>query len=570
MRLWARLGSRPALLVLLSALGIAMWTGATWGWQAWHRSGQALPDLLFRTQDMPALLMVMLGLILCVPFVNDAHQGSARDGGWARNPRTIISLVLIFAALAWAGRYVIFQDYALSRDEEVAEFAASYMREWMIARPIPAQWVDYRRAIMPEFFLPFGADHHWASAYLPFNSAVRASCAWLGDANLSGPLFLVIGLIALWRIALRLFPDRVDVVAVVMVMALTSTQLLVTGMTSFAMTGHFALNMLWLACVLRDSRWSHAAAGIVALIAAGLHQWHFPLLFLLPFLLWFALQRRWVVLMFHALVLAAIIVMWAKLWPAFLGAHLGPPADVMPAAGVADKLGSLFARLNKWHPLLHMSRFLAWNNVLLLPLACVAMATMRWRSALRGEAIVLPLALGCVVVSVLAIDQGYGWGYRYLHGYVGSFALLAGYGWCRIGITSLRPIWVSALLALLTGTYLARRTHDYVQPYARSHRAIMQSDAQVVLVDPRGGRFVTDVVRGSEGNPLIEPVVMNLGWLTMARLDHLCARYDVAIFDQSDFIPLGMSGVRWGNVHIARLRARMTEIGCGRPIAHPR
>jgi hypothetical protein len=198
------------------------------------------------------------------------------------------------------------------------------------------------------------------------------------------------------------------------------------------------------------------------------------------------------------------------------------------------------------------------------------MVTMRWRSALRGQAIVLPLALGCVVVSVLAIDQGYGWGYRYLHGYVGSFALLAGYGWQRIGIGSLRTIWVSALLALLTGTYLARRTHDYVQPYAQSHRAIMNSGAQVVLVDPRGGRFVTDVVRGSDGNPLTQPVVMNLGWLTIARLDQLCARYDVAIFDQTDFLPLGVGGVRWGNAHIARLRARMAEIDCGRPIALPR
>ncbi|MEO8724241.1 MAG: MFS transporter [Sphingobium sp.] len=563
-------GSTPRPLMFCSALGLVIWTGATWGWEIWHKGGNSLADFLFRTQDLPALVMGMLGLILCVPFVIAHQQTPVKDGSWALNPRIILPAILGFALIAWVGGYFLFHDYALSRDEEVAEMAAAYMHHGMIGWPIPARWEEYRRAIMPEFFLPYGANHVWASAYLPLNSAFRAFCGWLGDANLSAPILLVIGLAALWRVAVRLFPDRSDAVAVVMVLAGTSMQLLVTGMTAFAMTGHFAFNMLWLACVLRDSRWSHVGAGGVALLAAGLHQWHFPLLFLLPFMPWFALQRRWAVLAFHLAVLALMVILWGKLWPAYLLQHLGPPADVLPAAGVADKLGSLFARLDSWHPLLQMSRFVAWNNLLLVPLALVAAVTMPWRVALRGETIVLPLALGAIAVSVLAMDQGYGWGYRYLHGFIGSLALLAGYGWVRLGHHSLRPVMAAALIALLTGTFLAKRAQDYVLPYAKSYRAITQSRFDVVLVDPRGGWFVTDVVRGKNGNPLGHPVVMNIDQLSVGALDRLCDRYSIGVFDQSAFLPLGIGALRWGDSYIATLRAHMVERGCGRIIVTAR
>src|SRR5690606_31519510 len=79
---------------------------------------------------------------------------------------------------------------------------------------------------------------------------------------------------------------------VTMVMALTSIQLIATAMTPFAMTSHFTFNLAWLALVLRGDRLGHGLAAIVALLAAGLHQWHFPLLFIGPFILWMAANRR--------------------------------------------------------------------------------------------------------------------------------------------------------------------------------------------------------------------------------------------------------------------------------------
>ena len=557
---------RVSWLMLISAISYALWLGAAWGVEVEWLKGRTIGHVFFEAQDMPALAMSCVALFFGGLALRWVPKGGWR---WGDDRRMVGLLIGLVACSAWTGRYWLFGNYSLSRDEEVAEFAAKAIRDGWLARPIPPEWLDYRRAIMPEFFSPFGADKYWNSAYLPLNSAFRALCSWLGDANLSGPLFLAAGLIALWRAALRIMPEgRSDAVAVTMLMALTSTQLLVTGMTPYAMTGHFALNMVWLALMLRGDRLGHVGAGLTVLLLAGLHQYHYPLVFLTPFLLWFALSRRWGALLFHGAILALAVVIWARLWPSLLTDLYGPAADVRPSAGVADKMQSLAERLEKWRPLLYMSRFFAWNNLLLVPLALIGLWRMGWRAALRGERVALPLGLGALGMAALAIDPGYGWGYRYLHGFIGSFALLAGLGWASFRRPDSRVLSASVLIALLTGSFLMARARDYVAPYAEVHRRIMASGADVVLVDPRGGRYVTDVVRGPGSDPLGHPVVMHIGWLTPRKVDALCARYpDVAILDISTFGPMGVGIVPWGSRWIAGLRERMELRGCGRVIA---
>ena len=551
-------------LFLGGATGLALWLGATFLWHVTYRQGISLPVILFLDQDFPVLLVSLLLLALAAPF--------AEGAGW-RLPqpqaRVIVPLVVLFGLVAWAGHYALFQNYAVSRDEEVARFAAAYMREGLFARPIPVQWEPYRRAIMPEFFSPFGAADYWTAAYLPVNSAIQALFWQLGDPNLAGPVLLVGGLIALWRVALHLFPDRPDAVWVTMLLALSSTQLWVTAMTPYAMTGHFALNMIWLALVLRGGWLGHGTAGLVALVAAGLHQWHFPPIFIGPFILWMLLNRRWGVALFHSFTLVLIVLVWAKLWPGYLLHALGPPMDVRPSAGVTEKVGSLFVRLgDRWQPLVNLTRLFAWNNILMVPLAMLGIAAMRWRSALRGQEIALPLALGCLTGCALALAQGYGWGYRYAHGFIGPFCLLAGLGWARLRPAAMRPVFIGIAIAFLSTAFLVWRTHAFVAPYAASHRMIDASHADVVLIDPRGGLFVTDLVRGRDGVPG-RPMVMNLGMLTLEQVDTLCDDYVVELFDRAEFRPLGVPLARWGIGGMDALRRHMAKVGCDKPVEPP-
>ena len=463
-------------LLLAGAIGLTLWLGATFLWHVTYRQGISLAVILFLSQDFPALFGSLLLLALAAPW--------AEGKGVTLPPptaRIVVPLIVLLGLAAWAGHYALFQDYAISRDEEVARFAAAYMREGLFARPIPVEWEPYRRAIMPEFFSPFGAADYWTAAYLPVNSAIQALFWHLGDPNLAGPVLLMAGLFALWRVALHLMPDRPDAVWVTVLLGFSSSQLWITAMTPYAMTGHFALNMVWLALVLRGGAIGHGSAALVALVAAGLHQWHFPPIFIAPFILWMLLGRRWSVAAFHALTLIAIIILWAKIWPAFLLDALGAPADVRPSAGVADKVGSLFQRLgDRWQPLVNLSRFVAWNNILMVPFAMLGIAAMRWRTMIRGQEIALPLALGCLAGCVLALAQGYGWGFRYAHGFIGPFCLLAGLGWARFRPAgALRPLVIGLFVTGLASIFLVWR----IQRLCRALRRQPPADRR-----QRGGR----------------------------------------------------------------------------------
>lgn len=552
-------------LFLAGAIGLTLWLGATFLWHVTWRQGISLSVILFLDQDFPALLGALLLLALAAPFAEGRGIVLPRP-----TARIVVPLIVLLGLAAWAGHYALFQNYAVSRDEEVARFAAAYMREGMFARPIPVEWEPYRRAIMPEFFSPFGAADYWTAAYLPVNSAIQALFWQLGDPNLAGPALLMLGLFSLWRVALHLMPDRPDAVWVTMLLSFSSSQLWVTAMTPYAMTGHFALNLVWLALVLRGGAVGHLSAGLVALVAAGLHQWHFPPLFIAPFILWMLLARRWTVAVFHALTLVAIVVLWAKIWPEFLLHALGAPADVRPSAGVVDKVGSLFERLgDRWQPLVNLSRYAAWNNILMVPLAVLGFVAMHWRRAIRGQEIALPLALGCVAGCALALAQGYGWGFRYAHGYIGPFCLLAGLGWARFRPQgALRPLVIGLVITAVASIFLVWRTHEFVAPYAASHRLIDSSEADVVLIDPRGGLYVTDLVRGRNGVPG-KPMVMNLGMLTLEQVDELCRNYVVELFDRAEFRPLGVPLARWNLGRMDALRAHMKEAGCGKPVQPP-
>lgn len=552
-------------LFLAGSLGLTLWLGATFLWHVTYRHGISLPVILLLDQDFPALFGSLLLLALAALV--------AEGKGIALPPptaRIVVPVILLLGMAAWAGHYSLFQDYAISRDEEVARFAAAYMREGLFARPIPEQWEPFRRAIMPEFFSPFGAADYWTAAYLPVNSAIQALFWHLGDPNLAGPSLLMLGLFALWRIALRLMPDRPDAVWVTMLLAFSSCQLWVTAMTPYAMTGHFALNMVWLALVLRGGVLGHGGAAIVAIVASGLHQWHFPPIFIAPFILWMLLARRWAIAAFHLLTMVAIVVIWAKIWPGFLLHSLGAPTDVRPSAGVADKVGSLFQRLgDRWQPLVNLSRFFAWNNILMMPLAISGIAATRWRDAIAGRAIALPLALGCIAGCALALAQGYGWGFRYAHGFIGPFCLLGGLGWARFRPRqAVRPIIIAVAITLLSSGYLVWRTYAFVAPYAASHKLIDSSEADVVLIDPRGGLYVTDLVRGRDGVPG-RPMVMNLGMLTLNQVDLLCRDYVVELFERADFRPLGVPLARWNLSRMDTLRAHMKDVGCDKPVQPP-
>jgi hypothetical protein len=398
----------------------------------------------------------------------------------------------------------------------------------------------------------------------------------LGSPAVAGVVLAAVSLPALFGIARQLWPHRPDAAIVGVALLASSSQFLVTAMTPYAMTAHLALNLVWLWLFLRGTWPSHVMAAAIAFAACGLHQLAFHPLFAAPFLVSLVLTRRWPVAFFYGSAYGAAILFWILYWSFLLGVG-STPVDQSADVGMAYFIRRVVEMVDvetaryalMW---MNLTRFLAWQAPLLLPLAIVGVLACRGRST-----VVLHLAVGIgltlVAMLVLTPHQGHGWGYRYLHGLLGSFALLAGQGWIwltdrlapmRKQLASVLFLSIALSVSVLLPWRLAQ-VHAFIRPYAAASAAIGATDADVVVVDARNAWHGIDLVRN---DPLLKasPKVLDLASLQEQQVAEVCSRYRVAIFDENDASRLGMRlapGMPPDAVSRAgRLREAMRSLGC--------
>jgi hypothetical protein len=354
-------------------------------------------------------------------------------------------------------------------------------------------------------------------------------------------------------------------------------------MTPYAMTAHLALNLVWLWLFLRDTKYSHALAVLVAFVACGLHQVVFHPLFAAPFLLSVLRARRWKLAGFYAASYAAIGIFWLLYWTLAMQG-IGGPGTRSASLGVINLIVHIMYVVDHKilatipHIGLLLFRFVAWQSPLLIPLAMVGFFVFR-----KQNTVIRDLALGfAVILAVLVIlvpFQGHGWGYRYVHGLLGSIALLAAQGW--ICVTE-REDQLRRHTALLAGSvalsffvilpWYGYQARTFLLPYENAAKAIASSDAQVVIVDPVDIWYGMDLARN---DPFLKnsPKIMVLGFLQEDKMRQVCRDYDTALFDRRDADRFGLMVDKTETTspeafEIFRdLRQSMAEIKCGRPIA---
>jgi hypothetical protein len=174
-----------------------------------------------------------------------------------------------------------------------------------------------------------------------------------------------------------------------------------------------------------------------------------------------------------------------------------------------------------------------------------------WRAVRRGEGIAGPLLAG-VVLTIVAMGfllpyQAMGLGYRYLHGLIGSCALLAGYGWREAADRrGVRSFMLAATMAtvLLAIPFLTWQATAFVRPYARVNRMIDGMDADMAVVNSYGPAFRIDEVR-NRPDLANRPLRFAANKLTPDDIRILCSRGTVAFVDVAQMQALG---VGFGNV----------------------
>lgn len=520
-------------------------------------------------QDRWLLLVVVLLLALCI------WRLSSRAGEITGDWRFVLTAGLVMAVVAFAGHYWILSGYDMSRDEQMATFDAAVFAQGQLVAPIDGFWRYHAEALNTMFMYPTSETAAWISAYLPLNATLRALFDLIGDAALTGPAMVLLGAAALWGCAQRIWSEDRETAVVALLLYLGSGQILFNGMTAYAMPAHLALNLSWLWLFLRRTMWADFAALAVGFVAVGLHQPIMHPMFAAPILFLLVLDREWRRATLYFFGYAAIGTFWAW-WPSAMWSLVEGGASAPKADGI-DYLSRLIVTVAQGDALRfanmvsNVLRFFAWQHLLLLPLLPLGIRIAR-KDRLAG-ALAGGIILTTAVMLVILPYQGHGFGYRYFHGLIGNFILLAIYGWMSLG--NERARWRTLLLRT-TAAGLAVvlpmqlwMAHSFYTPAARASGRIAATTADYVVVGEGDAPFSIDLVFNP---PALDdrPVRLIRGLVSDDLAKSLCAPRPaplVAFVDPAllqamrDMHDLGSREAHAANADRA-IAARLRQAGC--------
>ncbi len=195
----------------------------------------------------------------------------------------------------------------------------------------------------------------------------------------------------------------------------------------------------------------------------------------------------------------------------------------------------------------NLIRLMTWQNPLAVPLAMLGFVPA-WRAKGMVRAMAAGLPLMTAGMWILLAYQGYGWGYRYLHGALGSLCLIAAFEWARLfdpllaaGASRAKAGFALAAVASVFCLLPLRlwQAAQWVRPYASASAAIAHARSDIVLVDETGIWFGRHLVRN---DPFLarRPFVLDLAFVSPDQLVAVCARYSVSLFDRDDAAQFGI------------------------------
>lgn len=530
---------RVQIWLILITLGLAIGAGALGG-------TRYLTNIFLSEQDLIMALAVIAGTALVIAK-RDSLGAAWRFASLSPSRAIWLMAALVFV-VSLAGAFVVFQNYPLSMDEFWARADGVILGQGAPLARIPEEWRGYADALQPIFLRLLPEEGLWASTYLPLNSAVQAI---LGPA--ASPAMTAGSVLLIAAIARHLMPqDRLAPVIAALLLA-TSAQVVITAMTSYSMSAHLFLDLLWLWLFLQRRLWAYAASALVALAAMGLHQAAFFPLFALPFLLERFLAGQRLGAIAYVVFIGAGFLAWTNydVW-AYNWFDAAAPAN--EAKGSGRSLSDLLTRLSQVQlqslALMgaNLVRFVVWQNPILLVLVVLATwPVVRLYDGVPRELRAMLLSLiGTIVFLLLVIPyQGHGWGYRYLHGQLAGAVLIATYAWGRLVSGEHATGWKGVLvgmsaLALLFIPVRAYQAHDFVTPYAQAHAELLKwDDADVIIIDAPRHAFTVDLTRN---DPLLHNPIkrMDAFSLTNDQATQLCANYRVRFFTDEDAVHLGI------------------------------
>ena len=268
---WHRIRSRSRGLRGLALL--AAISGE--GWLFAYRIAFKLADwpsasfFLLTTQEPVAFALMLAVAVSLLGFVILRRPSGTARAEWnpARVHVAVASLALAAGGTALAGHYLVYHDHALAMDEFMTRFGEGMLLRGDLLARIPEAWRSFAVPLQPIFTFFAPADGLWGNSYRPVNAAVHALSARIfGVDAIANATLTALAVILVAAVARRLWPTRSDAAVLAAILVATSPQVLITGMTLYAMPGHLALNLAWLWLFLCGGRLGHGLAGVAGCV----------------------------------------------------------------------------------------------------------------------------------------------------------------------------------------------------------------------------------------------------------------------------------------------------------------
>jgi hypothetical protein len=486
--------------IALAGLGGALWLSSIpLGQQDPTNWGNAFYVLFARNEPIGLALVLLFTAMTALWVTRGASAVAAPE--MLDHKRAIPVLALVTFGVSAIGVWVVFHGYAFTADEFMADFQARLFAAGKIRHEVPEFWRPMLRLIIPTFAIYDPATGTWMSSYLPVYAALRSLFMRIGLEQLTNATMAAGSIICMAALGRRLWPNERWAPGVAAGLLAASPQFLVTSMTGYAMPAHLTLNLLWLWLYSEPNKRQYWFAPFVGVAALGLHQPFVHALFVTPFLFRLLLDRRWKAVVWFAAVYLVGIATWWTWWRHFVPGNAGGGPGTF---GVDART-----------PVVQTMNLLLLTSWLALPvplLACLGF----WR--LRGErTLLLDCALSCLLTFgfyvFVRLDQGHGWGYRYMYGALGCLILVAVSGWralseCtgRDGAITFAIIGIVASMGVQLSVKCVQ-AESIVRPFAKASAEIRNSAADIVVFDPRPAWYLADLRRN---DPLFEqhPIVV--------------------------------------------------------------
>lgn len=515
----------------------------------------------FAAMEPPAMAIVALFTVavLLVAVLSRRDEHDERDVlderfTWPRWALPVLAAAV--GLIVVTGLLVVFRNYYVADDEYASWLLAHVFARGRTQASVPPQWCPYIRAITPDEMV-FPKSCTWGMRVLPVHSIIRAGFLRIHADWLAGAAIAAASILLMFSIARKLWPDRPAHAWLAVIIFATSTQFLFMSMTMFAMPTTLLLTLAWLWLYVHDRWWSIALLPAVSLTAFGTHSPVAHLLWLPPFVLRYAVQRRWTAFLYVAVGVFGALAFWT----AHLGFAQSPSSATTvsavasnvaaPARGVFSAVFTVLGntRSNSTVNAMDMTLLATWSTPIVM--IALILGLLSWASlngVIRTCALsFLLIILGRGIVSAL---QGEGFGYRLAYESLGNLALVAVCGIetlvAAVGSMRASRLVVASIVATLLVQLPLRawQVERFAAPWARTYRWLASQPADVVVFNPGDVMWGRQLLRN---DPFFEqkPVLVSEPELPKDGLEKLRAQYPgrVRVVTKAELMQFGLE--RW-------------------------